>query len=391
MSKKPFEIKLLQSWGSGNPKAYYSAWGKFKPAVGKSTLSKRVDGYEIPSQPALQKSVEASILSYAEMVAQYTMRELTYPSDGLNAFRGAANALTEFNPPVYNVAGIPFVVYGDDEDSLTEATFSYGLSWRSLALSGNKLDACSDVPSSEFPSWSWGDVRKWCVSWTSHDDDLNHRLAASAIGYPRSVHIEFNAHGHKDLVHLADFAEAYRASPQRSQRDPTALCFKARLLPLRSKVHHTPSGISSGIPSGLYHKPGTANEAFYGFLGDHGNDSGHNCLILLLVKPKYTPDGEQSERSTRACEVDGSQRSCEGFMSDKRLYEKLVSGSCSLMLLRCDSEQAQVLVVEWQDVPCEPQKTARRIGIVEFKMLGRPESADIFLSCFSIETHLRLI
>lgn len=248
---------------SGSSKAYYSAWGKFKPVVGKSTLSKRVEGYERPSQPALQMSVEASILSYAEMVAQYTMRELTYPSDGLNAFRGAANALTEFNPPVYNVAGIPFVVYGDDEDSLTEATFSYGLSWRSLALSGNKLEACSDVPSSEFPSWSWGDVRKWRVSWTSHDDDLNHRLAASAIGYPRSVHIEFNAHGHKDLVHLADFAEAYRASPQRSQRDPTALCFKARLLPLRSKVHHTPSG----IPSGLYDKPRTANEASYGFLG----------------------------------------------------------------------------------------------------------------------------
>lgn len=346
------------------------------PIVGDSTFSRPAKLHEIFPQPVPHQNLEASIFSYTELVTQYTQRELTFASDGLNAFRGAANALAKFDPPVYSIAGIPFVVSDQGEDNLTEATFSQGLAWRT-SIRGVS-------PDSNFPSWSWGDVRVWDVFWHGGDqDDAFPQLAANTIEHPRGVHIEFNTNGRKELVGLAEFGETCRYSTPLSRRNPTALCFRARILsshvtsrkPKERKQNATWDFRGSGRRGGL--QVGT----------------GVGGVVNLVVNNTGRPSDEQSAKNGEAGQVGNSQPHCEIEIDELFTYEKIASGRCSLMLLRCNSIAARVLVVGWQDGPLEPQRTARRIGIMHFstQRIHGEDHLGEFLGCFSKEIDIRLI
>lgn len=343
-----------------------------EPVVGESTLSRPVEVYGSYS-PVRHKSLEASILSYTGLVAQYTKRNLSFSADGLNAFGGVANALTQFDPPVYSIAGIPFVVHGEGEDSLTETTFSYGLAWWS--------SSDGFVPDANFPSWSWGNITAWSVTWSPHDEDNGTQsLATDAFNHPRGVRIEFNYDGEKKLVDLAGFAEACRGLTPLSRMNPSALCFKARIL--YSKVIR-------GVPSER------EADCIWEYLGSGKNDlgRGYGGLVNIVVDVSIAPNDEQSDGTGSAGQVDDPQRRCLLEIDDQGLFKMVDSRKCSLILLRCNSTEAQVLVVEWQHERHALQGSARRVGIIEFgtEQPGKEKPAETFLSCFSMERDVRLI
>lgn len=335
------------------------AWADIEPVAGEYALSRPavihyetlLDTYAVHHQSLDTSDLDASMLLYTRLVARYTRRTLSFPLDGLNAFRGAANTLAQFDPAVYSVAGIPFVMYDHGEDSLTDMTFSCGLAWHSLA---GGVDSDSD-----FPSWSGANVNVWSVSWNPLYGP-NRPLATYTIDYPRPVRIEFDANGKKDFIGLAEFAATFRDSAPISGRIPTALCFKARILSARVTRRVRPSERKTGY-----------NWKLRGF-GRSGFGSALGGFEGLFVDVSFYPNG-----------------SCLAEIQGEGLYEKFVSGSGGFILLRSNSVTAKALVVEWQD---KPQKTARRIRIVEFsENEERQISADVLTSFFSIERDLRLI
>ncbi|KAG6356230.1 hypothetical protein INS49_015617 [Diaporthe citri] len=270
------------------------------------------------------------------------------------------------DPPVYSVAGIPFVVHGHGEDNLTEASFAHGLAWQSsvggVFVDANGLAWSSSVrvgfADGNFPSWSWGDVRVWSVFWKEehdvHVDNAFSQLVANTIYHPRGVHIEFNTNGRKELIGLAEFGEACQYSTPLSRRNPTALCFRARILS---------SHVTSRMPN---ERKAKASWDFRGYRHCGGLDAEFEEVVNLVVNNTGHPSDEQSEKNGDAGRMDNSQPHCLIEIDEKFLYEKIVSGRCNFMLLRCNSIAAKVLVVERQDEPFEPQRTARRIGILHF-------------------------
>lgn len=342
-------------------------WFDIGTVVGNFTLSRPAKLDMDLAQPVPHQDLEESIFSYTELVAQYTRRKLSHASDGLNAFRGAANALAQFDPPVYNIAGIPFVVQVHGEDSLADTTFSHGLAWWS--------SKGGVVPDADFPSWSWGNVSVWNVFW----NEESQWFAANTIDHPRGVQIEFNHSGSKKFIGLVEFAEACQNSTPLSRWNPTALCFKARIL----SAH-----VTTSLPTEM--EMGYSYEFFI-----YGQDSlGHEMggTVDLVVNITGSPSDEQSDKNGEASKVDNSQPHRLIKIQNERLYDHILFGRWSFMLLRCNSIEAQVMVVEWQDEPCELNRTARRIGIMRFSMEQMEENrTDEFLSCFSNETDIRLI
>lgn len=336
------------------------------PVVGNFTLSRPAKLDEDLPQPVPHQDLEASIFSYTELVAQYTRRNLSHASDGLNAFRGAANALTQFDHPVYSIAGIPFVVHGHGEDNLTEAIFSHGLAWWS---SGRDI-----VSDSIFPSWSWGNVGVWNVSW-NNEAERPQRFAADTIDHPRGIQIEFNNSGSKKLIGLVEFAEACRKSTPPSRWNPTALCFKARI---STHVMRVP----------VTWEQAESTRYFQGSI-DRGFGRGLDKQVTLIAD---NCSREQSDENGNTGQGGHSQPHLLIEIDDESFYSNILSGRWSFMLLRCNAREAQVLVVEWQDEPCEPQRTARRIGIMWLRMgpWGTPRPVE-FLSYFSSERDMRLI
>lgn len=347
--------------------------------VGSTTLSSRGS--------ALDK--------YTELVTQYTTRNLSYAKDALNAFRGAANALQQTLRgvhPVYSINGIPFVVprQAEAEDGLVENCFLYGLAWRSTAG--------SVAPSPIFPSWSWANVRVWGVTWAS----IESSLWDNPICQAHAIHIEFELHGNEDwlfedsdnsaqradflftqgrkkLYALAEFAKAFRnLTPlSRFKRNPTALCFTSRILCSR------------------FTRDKPDHDVYYAglFRGIAYSDLGHGTLDIAV----HIDALHMQDKSDGAHYVHGSQPRCLTWIPNERLCEEIASERCGLVLLRFDSEEAWVLLVEWLGGEADGgQRTARRAGFLKISTRAVYEwdqhlENNNFLRCFSIETDLRLI
>lgn len=77
-------------------------------------------------------------------INEYTRRNLTYPSDSLNAFRGVLKAYERLRPAAVHVWGIPFLLGSDGVIRQP----GYGLLW-----SANRRRALRRVPG--MPSWTW--------------------------------------------------------------------------------------------------------------------------------------------------------------------------------------------------------------------------------------------
>lgn len=94
-------------------------------------------------------------------INDYCRRNLTYPSDSLNAFLGVYRAYQRLQPPVMHAWGVPFVLFGTDARFPFRLSTSgkirqpgYGLLWKASSL-------CSLQRIPGFPSWTWAGWNGW--------------------------------------------------------------------------------------------------------------------------------------------------------------------------------------------------------------------------------------
>ncbi|TRX89934.1 hypothetical protein FHL15_009206 [Xylaria flabelliformis] len=98
--------------------------------------------------PDIKRSGTIIIRDY---LREYNKRQLSYPSDALNAFRGIFHMFERQNPPILHCGGVPLLNHDSDGQVSTSVAnllgFLRGLCW---------IDPWEDaVRRPGFPSWSW--------------------------------------------------------------------------------------------------------------------------------------------------------------------------------------------------------------------------------------------
>lgn len=113
----------------------------------------------------------------ADRISEYSAKDLTYPSDTLNAFSGILRAFEDLKYPVYHICGVPVLPPVSKDSNFRETTregknsehvlpirrsssdgFIVGLCWKIKGPSTRRLS---------FPSWSWAGWKglvKWHTS-----------------------------------------------------------------------------------------------------------------------------------------------------------------------------------------------------------------------------------
>lgn len=84
-------------------------------------------------------------------INEYTRRNLTYPSDSLNAFLGVLKAYEQLRPAAMHIWGVPFLVGSDG--AIRQP--GYGLLWR--ANRRTSLRRVEGIPSWTWAGWTWSD------------------------------------------------------------------------------------------------------------------------------------------------------------------------------------------------------------------------------------------
>ncbi|KAI0865934.1 HET-domain-containing protein [Xylaria cubensis] len=98
--------------------------------------------------PDIKRSGTIIISDY---LREYNKRQLSYPSDALNAFRGIFHMFERQNPPILHCGGIPLLNHDSDGQVSTSAANLLGF-LRGLCWIAPWEDA---VRRPGFPSWSW--------------------------------------------------------------------------------------------------------------------------------------------------------------------------------------------------------------------------------------------
>lgn len=317
----------------------------------------------------------SSLWTYMRLATRYTTRSLSYESDGLNAFRGVANELQNFNYPVFNLSGIPFVASKSTRvtEMLALNSFLRGLEWQS--------GSDGEAHNLEFPSWSWANDTVWDVSWSwdnEHAAYLYDKILSKAICSAHDMQVEFDCpSGNKELQDFVAFAKECGKSTHLDQLrgNPTALCFKTRILNSSFATRDHICDRKTIIEFGKVY-----------------SDLGYGELEIRVHDVVSTQ--QQSNESGRADQVHASQTICSREADDERLYTAMASGKYGLVLLRFNDWDASVLLVEWVSGKQDGhQRTARRVGICLFDHSGAKEgdSSNPFLRCFSSDVDIRLV
>lgn len=365
--------------GPSKPDTADDHWIRTEPTTGSHTFSRPGTVNLDWDCPPPHEKLKMSIRLYTELVVQYTTRNLSWPSDGLNAFRGAANVLQLADPqrhPVYNVAGVPFAL-GDQSSgrhNLAEATFSHGLAWTSWPR--NRSKSSTGAPDLTFPSWSWGNVSIWSVVWFSQLSPG--WLQPNVFAYLRNVRIEFKEK--EQLVSLDKFAETCQTLAPLSRLTPKALCVKARMLSARVIPGHDETTLEHGQLS---------------IIGSAFCDNVSKYIrVQLVVNTGVATDEKQDDRpvSSGVQPWGDSHGSC--FVTREDVRFAIQSGKYSLMLLRYNNEEVIALLIKW--LPEVDEKTACRVGIMSFRTEFTSEErihfdSEKILPCFSVEKEVRLI
>lgn len=116
------------------------------PSAKESLSEAPMLGELVPQWPIRNGwSLQRTFAELGERLRQYTLRQLTYDSDILDAFRGILRSFEKND--IYHIWGIPF---GLGKESLYERCMQFCLCWRVGPKSQRRLG---------FPSWSW---TGWC-------------------------------------------------------------------------------------------------------------------------------------------------------------------------------------------------------------------------------------
>lgn len=356
-------------------------WCEITPLISTVSLQ-RVAAY------AHHGKFETCIVEYYSFVLYYTMRKLSYASDSLNAFIGLANAMQEIHQPIYNVAGIPFMVGNEriDRDYWAESLFSTGLAWFSIRATDSSDQ--QDAVNGELPSWSWVNVKLWPVQleylempktdtprpprkeWTNRGIKHKARL--------RDIQVEFTSDGNKQVTGLAEYAYKSRKAMKMSLTSPTALLFKARFVPshaigLRSEDENIDEYDRMIFSGEFFHDAHGSKKDFKIGLVEDTSDETNRYPQDDLQDPYW-----DSERFRL-------------IVHDRGFHHDMIASGWSLLLLRYfdQARGARLLVVKGVE-----KNTASRVGTICVRprmYVPDTDLAAMFLRCFADERQVRLV
>lgn len=333
---------------------------------------------------------ESCILEYYVIVSYYTMRKLSYASDGLNAFLGLANALQDLHLPIYNVAGVPFLVGNKrtDRDYWAETSLSSGLAWYSVE--GTDRSDQQNAGDGRFPSWSWGNVKLWRIQHsvsngrfeTPRPPGKGPNIYFSKYNAQlRDIRIEFTSDGGNQVIGLVEYAKKSRKATMMSLPQPTALLFKARVVPshaisLRSEVENTGQHnitVVSRFRGEFCHDTyGISQDFRLSLIEDDCNGTNSSERYTQGDLLKYAPSWASDRRRL--------------LVHDRKFYNDITASGWSLLLLRCfrGPRNVRLLVIKVLE-----GNTASRVGIINLWPAFEEEIE--LLQCFTIEREVRLV
>lgn len=352
-------------------------WNEIYPLTSAASLQE-MDAY------TRQGDFERCLSEYYLFVSNYTRRKLSYASDALNAFHGLANTMQDLHHPVYNIAGVPFIVgkKPTGTDYWAESSFSLGLGW--FSIEGMNRSDDQDTVDGRFPSWSWGNVKLWPVlldyghtfkpseprwpgkelknSWIKHDAQL------------RDIQIEFTSDGNTQMIGLPEYADKSRRNITMSLPQPTALLFKARFVPshaigLGPEVENSDEVGTAALSGEFWHDANGRSERFK--------------MSVVKHTLNETKSGEQNlSADLRASSWHSSRVSL--LIHDKKIYHDMTASGWEFLLLRCLPSVCSIrlLVIQGSE-----GNNARRVGIIHVFA----EYEDYLLQCFSFEREVRLV
>ncbi|VUC27726.1 unnamed protein product [Clonostachys rosea] len=124
----------------------------------------RFDTFAYELGPLAMKTPQPDMKGYMDYVQSFSMKELTYASDALDAFQGILNAFKRAKKPIYHFWGIPLFMSDSSLRQTTKQTRSMGsisarftlcLFWRGFSKSTCSRSKSSWRTEELPPSWSW--------------------------------------------------------------------------------------------------------------------------------------------------------------------------------------------------------------------------------------------
>lgn len=335
---------------------------------------------------------EDCILEYYRIVSYYTVRKLSYASDGLNAFLGLANAMQDLHTPIYNVAGVPFIVGSKRtyRDYWAETSLSSGLAWYSVE--GTDISDQQNAVDGRFPSWSWGNVKLWRIQHSYSSASFETPYPPS---YPpgkgpnphftkynaqlRDIRIEFTSDVGNQVIGLVEYAKKSKKATTMSLPQPTALLFKARFVPshaisLRSEVENTnqhDGAVVWSFRGDLCHDThGISRDFRLSLIEDDCNETDSGELYPEGDLLKYAPSWVFPRLRL--------------LVHDRKFYDDIKASGWSLLLLRFfkSLDNARLLIIKKLE-----GNTASRVGVINLWTEGLEE---VLLRCFTVEREVRL-
>lgn len=361
-------------------------WCEVYPLTCRASLQE-VDAY------GRQGNFERCLKEYYLFVTHYTMRKLSYASDGLNAFQGLANTMQDLHHPVYNIAGVPFMVgkKRTETDHWAESSLSLGLGW--VSPEGMNRSDQQDTVDGRFPSWTWGNVKLWPVildygRTTKPPRVPQKELENSCIQHTaqlRDIQIEFTSDGNTQVTGLAEYADKSRRTITMSLPQPTALLFKARFVPshaigLGPEVENSDEGGAATFIGEFCHDTNGRSEKF--------------SMSLVKHTLHKTKSGEENPPEDLQASLWHSGQ-LGLLIHDEKFYHDMTASGWDLLLLHClpTVRSIRLLVIQGSE-----GNNASRVGIIhvfaESKVYRGNIDTDvegILLQCFSVERDVRLV
>ena len=158
---------------------------------------------------------------FTEHLSRYKLRNLTFPSDALNAFQGIIS-----NLQYCTVWGVPIAISSttdDGDDTLYDMGFARGLSWGKEFSTKSKFVSLRRVP--DFPSWSWagwiGPISSTSVTYESYYevDSECHSIEPSTF----QTHFNLGLEDGRQLS-LKDFYHSIVVAGDRPVNSQTLFC-----------------------------------------------------------------------------------------------------------------------------------------------------------------------
>lgn len=356
-------------------------WNEIYPLTTVASLQE-VDAY------GRQGNFERCLLEYYLFVTNYTRRKLSYASDALNAFHGLANTMQDLYHPVYNIAGVPFIVgkKRSETDYCAESSFSLGLGW--FSLEGMNRSDQQDTVDDRFPSWSWGNVKLWPVLL-----DYGRNLKPREPRWPRkepknscikhnaqlrNIQIEFTSDGNTQVIGLAEYADKSRRTITMGLPQSTALLFKARFVPSHA------IGLGPEVEN---NDGGGGTATFFGeFCHDANGRSRKFRMSLVKNTLNETKSGERNPPADLQASPGHSSR-VSLLIHDEKFYHDMTAPGWDFLLLRC---LPSVLSIRLLVIQGSEGNTASRVGILHVSAWDTALEGTL-LQCFSVEREVRLV